>query len=216
MNSVPCRALPNDRPGLSRRDVGVARFVVNPAVLIPQFLDLKQACFGQSRLRVVGQSEPEQLSAKLGKRYAELLIGIRGPAFDRASPKRGVAQRVCKPAVVRPMVGCIAANQREDNLRVGEFDERRFEDGFRASPVHALITLQHLLLERWEFPAEVRELSRQVKGINATRIAQLSLADQREKGLGRFLGADLDDGLCGCRPSRASGLSSQSLNSRSM
>lgn len=120
--------LPDDRPGLSRRDVGVARFVINPAMLIPQLLDLDQACFRQSRLRVLRQGKPEQLPAKLGERYAELLIGVRAPAFDLASPKRGVAQRVRKPAVVRPIVGCIAANQRTNDRRVGELDERRFED----------------------------------------------------------------------------------------
>lgn len=69
-------------------------------------------------------------------------------------------------------------------------------------PVHALIALQHLFPERWQFLAEVRELSRQVKGISATRVAQLALADQRQKGLAGFLRADLDDRLCPIMPSQ--------------
>jgi hypothetical protein len=91
-------ALPDDRPGLSRRDVGVARFVIYPAMLIPQFLDLDQACFRQSRCRIVRQSKPEQLPAKLGERYAELLIGIRAPAFERGSQALRIGTAVTRPA----------------------------------------------------------------------------------------------------------------------
>jgi hypothetical protein len=71
------------------------------------------------------------------------------------------------------------------------------------------MTLQHLVLDHWEFPAEVRELSRQVKVINAPRIAQLSLTDQREKGLGGFSGADLDDGLCPFMSGKQSGIAAR-------
>lgn len=80
-------------------DIGVPRFVIDPAMLSPQFLDLNQACFRQPRLRVIRQRKPEQLPTKTGERYAELFIGVRAPAFDWASPKRGVAQRVRKPTV---------------------------------------------------------------------------------------------------------------------
>jgi hypothetical protein len=54
----------------------MARFVINPAMFIPQLLNLNQACFGQLRLRVVRQRKPEQFSAKLGERYAELALQL--------------------------------------------------------------------------------------------------------------------------------------------
>jgi hypothetical protein len=77
------------------------------------------------------------------------------------------------------------------------------------APVQALIALQHLFLERWEFLAEVRELSRQVKGINATRIAQLALVDERQKCLAGFLGADLDGGLRPIMSGQESGIAAR-------
>lgn len=99
-------------------------------MFISQFLDLDQACFRQWRLSVLGQGKPEQLPAKLSERYAELLIGVRVPAFDRASTKCCAAHGIGKPTVVRPVVGRVALHQRADNPRVGEFDERYFKIDF--------------------------------------------------------------------------------------
>jgi hypothetical protein len=72
----------------------MSRLVIDAAVLVPQLLDLDQTAFGQPRLRIIRQGKTEQLSAKLGERYAEFLVGIRVSALHRASPKCCATQGV--------------------------------------------------------------------------------------------------------------------------
>jgi len=66
--------------------------------------------------------------------------------------------------------------------------------------------LQHFFLERWKLLAEVRELSRQVKG---ARVVQFAIADQREKSFAGFLRADLNDGMRPIVPSEEPGIAAR-------